>query len=267
MKKERKIGVIIPSFNEPELWNVLQKTCAVVDDLRKRTNPPVKPYIVVADDSDVVTQATLIFFYLPRLAKEYPRVTCVLSFAKDFSPRGQTRAVNDGLIMLHGLGFGEDDLVFLQDADGEFPPEFIAGALVLYNTRPDIVGVYGSRFLQGKPKSMKWTRYVGIKFLTLLVNTLFATTNISDIFTGSKSFKFGKVCRLMGKRFDLNSEITIALLRQGVISEVSIPYKFRTNGESKLRLWRDGWRNFFFILSESLCSSVDRIGKYRGVSK
>ena len=104
---------------------------------------------------------------------------------------------------------------------------------------PRVTVVYGSRFL-GAHLSTMFVYAMGNKFVTLVTNILF-NTNLTDMETGYKAFRRDalKNITLRSKRFEIEPEITVKLLKAGnQIYEVPISYFGRKFSEGKKLTWR-----------------------------
>ena len=246
----RKLGIIIPAFNEEKtigqvLYNV--RTYARFID--------TKAFIIIVNDGSTDNTLKKINEEM-KASKIFESINVKLVIFNNKKNIGQTQSINKALKHLkEKCNFKNDDIVVLQDADGEFPESFIKKAYEIlinddYKTTL-ISGIYGSRFINRKPKSSKLIRYLGIKTFTFLINKFFNNyLLLTDAFTGSKAFFYGKLKNLESEKFTLNTEITIKLLQQGEIIEIPICYEYRKYGISKFRLFKDGWQNFKYLLKK-----------------
>ncbi len=213
-----KLSVIIPIYNERlTLSDLLARVRAV--DLEKE--------IICVDDCSTDGTREV-------LAEEAQRGDLVV--VEHARNQGKGAAVQSGLRAFTG------DVVVIQDADLEYDPEDYHTLL-----RPIRAGrakvVYGSRFLGGERRAMRFWHAVGNQGLTLLTNALYDTT-LTDMETCYKMFTadVARKLRLREPRWGFDPEITAQILRAGHrIYEVPISYAGREYEEGKKISWRDGF--------------------------
>ena len=115
--------------------------------------------------------------------------------------------------------------------------------------------VLGSRVLGGHVAYHYLANYLGIWFLTKLINVLFGS-RITDAGTATKLLngELARGLRLQGTGFDLDFEIVARVSRLGHrISERRIEYFPRTKAQGKkLRAWRDGLLSLRTILRDRI---------------
>ena len=212
-----KLSVIVPIYNERlTLAELLARVRAVEID---------KEIICVDDCSTDGTREIL--------AEEAERGDLVV--IEHPENRGKGGAVQSGLRAFTG------DVVVIQDADLEYDPEDYHVLL-----RPVLTGrakvVYGSRFLGGERRAMRFWHSIGNQGLTLLTNALYDTT-LTDMETCYKMFTVdvARKLNLREPRWGFDPEITAQILRAGYrIYEVPISYAGREYDEGKKISWRDG---------------------------
>lgn len=121
------------------------------------------------------------------------------------------------------------------DADGEYPPEELA-ALVTPIISGDADYVVGSRFL-GKIEHMRPHRRVGNLVLTRILSII-ARERISDGQSGYRAFSRQAAAHAeIIHDFNYAQVITLDLLAKGYrYAEVPISYRFRTTGQSFVKL-------------------------------
>lgn len=150
--------------------------------------------------------------------------------------RGKGRAVRTG------IGRARGDLLMVQDADLELDPAVIPSLLApVVEGRTDVV--FGSRFAGRGRGATPWLGYAGNLALTWTVNLLYRA-RLSDILTCYKVMRTGlaRSLALSCDGFDLDAEITCALLRSGQrIVEVPVAYAPRGAQEGKKLSPRVGW--------------------------
>lgn len=213
----KKLSIIVPVYNEQ----------ATVGELLHRVEharvPGWDKEVIVVDDGS--TDGT------KKILKTWQRRVQVIYKEKN---EGKGSAVT------LGLGRASGDIILIQDADLEYSPDDYPVLLKPFeNTNVDVV--YGSRFL-GPHLSTMFVYAQGNKFVTLVTN-IFFNTNITDMETGYKVFR-RKVLdgiTIRSKRFDMEPEITVKVLKKGYqIYEVPITYFGRKFSEGKKLTWWDG---------------------------
>lgn len=207
-----KLSVIIPVYNEKDcIEEVISRVKAV----------PVDKEIIVVDDCS--TDGTR------EVLKRIDGINLLLHDRN----RGKGAAIRTALKEITG------EIVIIQDADMEYPPEQYPEVI-----KPIIDGyadvVFGSRFL-GLHRVFLFWHFVGNRFLTLLTNVLYNTI-LTDMETGVKAFKrevFEKI-RIKSNGFDFEPEITAKVLKKGFrLYEMPITYYGRGYEEGKKITWRD----------------------------
>lgn len=226
----KTVSILIPVYNE-------EKTIGQTIDLVVQTHVPgYKKQIIVINDGS--TDETL------KSINTWKSKVEILSYGEN---QGKGHAIREGLKIASG------DVVLIQDADLEYSPKDYNTLLAPFED-PRVTVVYGSRFL-GAHLSTMFVYAMGNKFVTLVTNILF-NTNLTDMETGYKAFRRDalKNITLRSKRFEIEPEITVKLLKAGnQIYEVPISYFGRKFSEGKKLTWRDGvmalgvliWYRFF----------------------
>ncbi|MEO0493548.1 MAG: lysylphosphatidylglycerol synthase domain-containing protein [Actinomycetota bacterium] len=146
--------------------------------------------------------------------------------------RGLGAAVREGLAA--GVERGAAAVVFC-DADGEYPPEELAN-LVRPILADEADYVCGSRFA-GEIEHMRPHRRFGNQVLTKTLSVI-ARRKITDGQTGYRAFSPAAAARAeVIHDFNYAQVITLDLLAKGYrYLEVPISYRFRTTGESFIKL-------------------------------
>jgi glycosyltransferase involved in cell wall biosynthesis len=213
------LSIIVPVYNESATIG------AVLDRLLTIDLPLDREIIVVNDGSTDGTRDVL--DALP------PRGTC-LSIVHLPANRGKGHAVRVGLAQARG------SITAIQDADLELDPAQLRDLI-----RPILDGqadaVYGSRFLVPSFKVPLSTR-IGNRTLTWMTNVCYGQS-LTDMETCYKIIR-GDIARgleLKADRFDIEPEITVALLRRGHrIVELPVTFSPRSRAAGKKIRWRDG---------------------------
>ena len=225
--KYPSISVVIPAFNEGN--NIAEVLRRIM-----RINWPLDEMeIVVVDDGS--TDNT------PDEIANFPFV----KYIRHDGNKGKGAAVRTGIKNSTGK------VVVIQDADLEYPPEYVP-----YLVKPILADqadvVYGSRFM-GKRKGMTFSHFVGNRILSLIAQ-LFYNVKITDIMTGHKAFS-----RDVLNSFDLNEngfafevEVTSKIFSNGWrFLELPVDYYYRKNGVSKIA-YSDGLKSLLRLLIDKL---------------
>ena len=213
------LSIIVPVYNESATIG------AVIDRLLTIDLPLDREIIVVNDGSTDGTRAVL-----DAVAPRGDRVAVVHLPANS----GKGHAVRVGLARTNGT------ITAIQDADLELDPAQLKD-LVQPILHGEADAVYGSRFLVRSFKVPLSTR-IGNKTLTWMTNVLFGQS-LTDMETCYKIIR-GDIARaldLKADRFDIEPEITVALLRRGhKIVELPVTFSPRSRAAGKKMRWRDG---------------------------
>jgi glycosyltransferase involved in cell wall biosynthesis len=213
------LSIIVPVYNEKATIG------AVIDRLMTIDLPLDREIIVVNDGSTDGTREAL--------DKVVTGRTCV-SVIHLPANRGKGHALRVGLSKTRGT------ITAIQDADLELDPAQLKDLV-----QPVLDGkadaVYGSRFLKPSFKVPLVTR-IGNRTLTWMTNVLFGQA-LTDMETCYKIIR-GDIARsldLTADRFDIEPEITVALLRRGHrIVELPVTFSPRSRAAGKKMRWRDG---------------------------
>lgn len=203
------VSVIIPAYNEEQtLPELLQRLRKLQTKIRLET--------VLVDDGSTDETA--------KIAQEFPEVKTV----QHVTNYGKGAAIRTAL--KHTTG----DIVVVQDADLEYPPDNVLKLIgPILENQADVV--YGSRFL-GKNKGMSLSHKLGNNILSVAASFLYGT-KITDIMTGHKAFsrKAIKSIELTEREFEIEVEITVKVLLLGWrFLEVPISYYYRRKGLPKI---------------------------------
>jgi len=213
------LSIIVPVYNESATIG------AVIDRLLRIDLPLDREIIVVNDGSTDGTREVL--------DKVVPGLTCV-SVVHLPENRGKGHALRVGLSKTRGT------ITAIPDADLELDPAQLKD-LVQPVLDGEADAVYGSRFLKPSFKVPLVTR-IGNKTLTWMTNVLFGQS-LTDMETCYKIIR-GDIARnldLTADRFDIEPEITVALLRRGHrIVELPVTFSPRSRAAGKKMRWRDG---------------------------
>ncbi len=213
-----KLSILMPVYNERK---TIQQVLA-----RVRALPLPKEVIVIDDGSSDGTRELL----------RGIRGDAELRIVYHDHNRGKGAALRTGLSLSRG------SVVVIQDADLEYDPtEFLRLVKPIVDGQADVV--YGSRFLQGKPKTQTWHHWLANRVLTWLSNR-FTGLRLTDMETCQKLFKREALAgvKICEDRFGVEPELTAKIARQGCrVVELPISYDGRNVKEGKKIGWKDAF--------------------------
>ena len=216
MKKNKKIAVLIPCYNE-------SKTIKKVVEDYKKALPEADIYVYSNNSSDhtdeIAREAGAIVRYEYRQGKG----NVIRSMFKDI----------------------DADCYLMIDGDDTYPAENAREMcdLVLNKKVDMVIGdrLSSTYFTENKRPFHNF----GNRLVRGLINFLFES-NVRDIMTGYRAFsyEFVKTFPVLSKGFEIETEMTIhALDKNFLLEEVKVGYRDRPAGSvSKLNTYRDGFR-------------------------
>ena len=216
MKKNKKIAVLIPCYNEA-------KTIKKVVEDYKKTLPEADIYVYDNNSSDntdeIAKKAGAIVKYEYRQGKG----NVIRSMFKDI----------------------DADCYLMIDGDDTYPAENAKEMcdLILDKKADMVIGdrLSSTYFTENKRPFHNF----GNRLVRGLINFLFES-NVRDIMTGYRAFsyEFVKTFPVLSKGFEIETEMTIhALDKNFLLKEVKVGYRDRPAGSvSKLNTYRDGFR-------------------------
>ncbi len=216
MKKNKKIAVLIPCYNE-------SKTIKKVVEDYKKALPEADIYVYDNNSSDhtdeIAREAGAIVRYEYRQGKG----NVIRSMFKDI----------------------DADCYLMIDGDDTYPAENAREMCdLVLNKRVDMVigdRLSSTYFTENKRPFHNF----GNRLVRGLINFLFES-NVRDIMTGYRAFsyEFVKTFPVLSKGFEIETEMTIhALDKNFLLEEVKVGYRDRPAGSvSKLNTYRDGFR-------------------------
>jgi dolichol-phosphate mannosyltransferase len=155
----------------------------------------------------------------------------------------QPRNMGKGTSIRTAIPCCTGDYAFIQDADLEYDPNDYPIFLTMAEEEKP-AAIFGSRTLGGRAIYKYVANYLGVKFLTALMNILYGS-NLTDVATASKMVRTDilKRLKLVGAGFDLDFELPAKLMIAGYeIKEVPITYRPRTIEEGKkIKPWDGLW--------------------------
>ncbi|MCJ2512233.1 MAG: glycosyltransferase family 2 protein [Candidatus Thermoplasmatota archaeon] len=218
-----KLTVVIPTMNEADSIG------KVIVDVQKHLSETEYEILVVDTDS---TDGTV------EIAEE--RGARVVNEPR----RGYGRAYKTGFERAKG------DYVATLDADCTYPagriPDFVR---ILDSGEADFI--IGDRLSNLSPEAMTLMHRIGNRILNVTMRLLFRV-KVKDSQSGMWVFKRELLDSLnvVSDGMPFSEEIKIEAMTKGFrVKQIPIDYQPRT-GEKKLQSWRDGWRNFKFLLSK-----------------
>lgn len=229
-----KLSIIIPVYNEKETINqLIGKVFA-----SRLPSGVEKEVIVVNDGSSDGTEAIT----------DKMKLRGLKVIKLDIN-RGKGVSVREGFKMASG------DIMLIQDADLEYSPNDYS-KLIMPIINGEAKVVYGSRFINyplillGEGKTPLPLHWAGNKLLVVITNLLYGS-HLTDMETCYKviSREVLKQLKLRAKRFEIEPEITVQILKKGYkITEIPISVKPRTHAEGKKISWRDGFLTLWTLI-------------------
>lgn len=225
------LSIIIPAYNEARMIAaVLDKAAAVPLPLRRE--------LVIVDDGSKDATCEAVNQWIERNSQIAARLV------RHTANAGKGTAVRTGIAAATG------EILLIQDADLEYEPSDYPAILAPILSGQTSV-VYGSRLDRGsRGQWLGLTQQFANHMLTGLTNWL-CWSNLTDMETCYKAFRAEVIqpLHLTARRFDIEPEITIKLLRSGQkIVEVPIQYRSRSKAEGKKINWRDGVHGVWAIV-------------------
>ena len=152
------------------------------------------------------------------------------------------RNLGKGGSIKKGIGLSRGRYVVIHDPDLEYRADDIWQLLDLARQTGSSL-VLGSRVLGGHVRYKYLQNYLGVWFLTWLINLLYGC-RVTDAATAMKLMEgeIARGLRLECKGFDLDFELVARIARLGgEIEEARVDYYPRSKEEGKkIRAWRDG---------------------------
>ncbi len=221
MYNNLKVSLVIPCYNEEEgIKSVLEDVPDVVDE------------VLVVDNNCTDRTAEIASEMGARVVPE----------------------VKQGYGAAYKKGFSEasGDIITTLDADGMYPIEAIPYLVkILEKENLDFITVRRMPDRTRNPES--WLRYFGDVALAVAMNVLFGI-KIFDSQSGMWIFRksiFDKI-RLVSDGMPLSEELKIEAFTNKEIrsKEIAQIYHIKRIGNSKLRVFRDGFGNLFFLFKK-----------------
>lgn len=216
MKKNKKIAVLIPCYNE-------SKTIKKVVEDYKKALPEADIYVYDNNSSDHTDEIARKAGAIVRYEYRQGKGNVIRSMFKDI----------------------EADCYLMIDGDDTYPAENAREMcdLVLDKNVDMVIGdrLSSTYFTENKRPFHNF----GNRLVRGLINFLFES-NVRDIMTGYRAFsyEFVKTFPVLSKGFEIETEMTIhALDKNFLLEEVKVGYRDRPAGSvSKLNTYRDGFR-------------------------
>jgi glycosyltransferase involved in cell wall biosynthesis len=217
MHRDLRLSAVIPCYNEEQgIQEVIRRMPKIVDE------------IVVVDNN--CTDGT---------AAAARRLGAIVV---------EQKIPGYGAAYQAGLARAGGDLIVTMDGDGSYPPEEIP-RLVEHLLEREWEFLSGCRFPLRDSSAMGLTNRVGNAILTAATALLFLKP-IRDSQSGMWLFRRAAFERLKpaSRGMAFSEEIKLEALLRGLrFGEAHIPYGTRI-GEVKLRRWRDGFENLWFLV-------------------
>jgi dolichol-phosphate hexosyltransferase len=218
MYKNRRITVVIPCLNEERgIVEVLSRMPWFIDE------------VIVVDNNSTDRTAEMAQNCGARVIHE--------------EVRGYGRAYKTGLLQSRG------DIIVTLDGDHSYPPDAISYLLEAF-LHSEVRFLSASRFPLQNKKAMSFKHWTGNKLLSLAMSVLFFRW-VRDSQSGMWVFERSSLeeMQLVSDGMAFSEEIKIEAITKKRIGfkEIYIDYSNRM-GEIKLKPWRDGIRNIYFLL-------------------
>ena len=233
MYKDRRITVVIPCLNEEKgIVEVLARMPAFVDE------------VIVVDNNSTDRTAEMAKSFGARVIHE--------------EVRGYGRAYKTGLLQSKG------DIIVTLDGDHSYPPDAISYLLEAF-LHSEVRFLSASRFPLKNRKAMSFKHWLGNKLLSLTMSILYFRW-VRDSQSGMWVFERSSLdgMHLVSDGMAFSEEIKIeAIIRKRIgFKEIYIDYSTRM-GEIKLKPWRDGIRNLYFLVRKRFTAgpAVERVIK------
>jgi hypothetical protein len=231
--KDRRITVVIPCLNEEKgIVEVLARMPAFVDE------------VIVVDNNSTDRTAEMAKSFGARVIHE--------------EVRGYGRAYKTGLLQSKG------DIIVTLDGDHSYPPDAISYLLEAF-LHSEVRFLSASRFPLKNRKAMSFKHWLGNKLLSLTMSILYFRW-VRDSQSGMWVFERSSLdgMHLVSDGMAFSEEIKIeAIIRKRIgFKEIYIDYSTRM-GEIKLKPWRDGIRNLYFLVRKRFTAgpAVERVIK------
>ena len=216
MKKDKKIAILIPCYNE-------SKTIAKVVKDYKSVLPEADIYVYDNNSTDGTDQ----------IAKKAGAIV------KYEYKQGKGNVIRSMFKQINA------DCYLMIDGDDTYPKENAKEMcdLILEGKADMVIGDrLSSTYFQENKRPF---HNFGNKLVRGLINTLFKS-NVRDIMTGYRAFSydFVKTFPVLSKGFEIETEMTIhALDKNFLLKEIPVEYRDRPKGSvSKLNTYSDGFR-------------------------
>lgn len=236
-----KLGIVIPALNEEES---IEKIILATHQSKAHilNNSPVEAVdiVVVSDGS---TDRTV------ELAQKHLDKIKLIVFEKN---RGYGAAIKKGWEET------DADLLAFLDADGTCDPQFFAKLCTkIHESNSDIV--LGCRI--NKESKMPLTRRIG-NFLFATLLSMVSNTKVKDTASGMRVVRRSSLEKIMplpdGLHFTPAMSARALLSEELQIQEIDMPYRER-DGQSKLKIWKDGMRFLNIILRMAFLYQPQRL--------
>ena len=224
MTEPCKLSIIVPVYNEV-------KTVETILQRVRQLN--ISKEIIAIDN--VSTDGTR------ELLKTIPYIDRLILQEKNL---GKGHSVRAAIPYLKG------EYAVIQDGDLEYDPNSFHEMLALAE-KNNYDAVYGSRIRGEVFLSCYVSYYLGVRFLTFMINFLFGG-NLTDSATTYKMVRTSILKKLVFNcdGFDFDFELTAKILKSGSpIMEIPVPYNPRSFQEGKKIRAVDGLKSLWAILA------------------
>lgn len=222
-----QLSVLLPAFNEQEtITGLLQELTSILEKKRVRYE------VIVIDDGSRDDTAEKVESFAKRRANR-------VKLLRHPYNKGNGAAVKTGIRAARGIS------IACMDADGQQDPQDLLKLYAYADTYQLVVGARGKNYRGAR------VRKLGNRFFNWFARWLTGFP-IEDLTSGYRVFSGAAISRyvdLLPARFSYPTTSTLVFLKAGYdIKYVPIQIRPRLKGQSKIRVFQDGWQFLVIML-------------------